>query len=601
MSLSHPVKVPPEFANRWQGQARFVLLDSDFGDGEHFLATWQAWRDHPQRPQQLHYLALVPDMTALHALQPVLEQRPHWQALSAELCAVWPPAVPGFHRIFLQNGQLVLTLMFGDSAACLRQIVANIDAFHLRGRSWQNWSLPLLGTLGRLAARQATLSISTPDMAQMEAQRATLMQAGFIFDENALRASFTPRFTPRSHMADAPAIVERHAIVIGAGLAGSAACQRLVRRGWTVTLIERHTEIAQEASGNTAGIFMPLLSRDDNPSSRLSRSAYLFARHVWRQLGGIGDAFTGAACGVLQIARDTEHANAQQQLANHWRYPADFAEWLDQAAATRLAGNPVSNGGWHFPAAGWVQPRSVCQAMLDDCGAGLQILFGRRVTGLVHEQQRWVALDQNGQEIARAPVLILANGCEALDFPQAEDLPLAAIRGQITHVDADLVPAIAPVICGEAYLTPPCDGVCSVGASYDEDADPALRHDSQADNLTRLENILPGWLSSELPLAGRVGFRCVAGDRLPLIGGLPDKTGKSSVREAKLKDLPRFPGLYSLLGYASRGLIWAPLAAELLAAQLDGEPLPIEADLAAALDPGRFLLKKQRHEAKPAH
>jgi tRNA 5-methylaminomethyl-2-thiouridine biosynthesis bifunctional protein len=45
-----------------------------------------------------------------------------------------------------------------------------------------------------------------------------------------------------------------------------------------------------------------------------------------------------------------------------------------------------------------------------------------------------------------------------------------------------------------------------------------------------------------------------------------------------------------LLGYASRGLIWAPLAAELLAAQLQGEPLPVENKIAAALDPARFLL-----------
>ncbi|MEO6921662.1 MAG: FAD-dependent 5-carboxymethylaminomethyl-2-thiouridine(34) oxidoreductase MnmC [Collimonas sp.] len=576
-----------------------MLLDSDFGDGAYFLTTWQAWRDHPQRPQQLHYLALMPDMTSLQALQPLLEKWPQWQALAAELCAVWPPAVPGFHRLFLQSGQLVLTLMVGDSTACLRQIVASIDAFHLHGQSWLTWSRPLLGTLGRMAAAQASLSICSLEIAGLEARQAALEQAGFIFDKDASRAIFSPRFTPRSQIENTPAVIDRHAIVIGAGLAGSAACQRLARRGWRVTLIERHAEIAQEASGNIAGIFMPLLSRDDNPSSRLSRNAYLFARHVWQQLGGIGNAFTGATCGVLQIARDAGHAAAQQQLADRWRYPEDFAEWLDQAAATRLAGNPVSNGGWYFPAAGWVQPQSLCRAMLDDCGSGLKILFEQRVTTLEREQQHWIARDQNGVEIARAPVMILANGCEALDFPQAENLPLTAIRGQITHIDADLTPAITPVICGEAYLTPACEGVCSVGASYDEDTDTELRQDSQADNLARLANILPGWLGSELPLAGRVGFRCVAGDRLPLVGGLPDQAGQSSVREAKLKDLPRFPGLYSLLGYASRGLIWAPLAAELLAAQLGGEPLPIEADLAAALDPGRFLLKKQRHDTKP--
>ena len=594
-----------DLARHWRERDSFVLLDTEFGSGEHFFATWQAWRDDPQRPRQLHYLALLPQLAALRDLQQASERFPEWQAMYAELCTAWPPAVPGFHRIFLQHEQLVLTLMIGDGAACLRQVVAKVDAFRMLGRSWQTWPVAALGTLGKLAAQHASL-----DIGGLEAvARKQLQQAGFVFENDVddrpesdidltiSCARFAPRFTARS----AAAIVhgERRAIVIGAGLAGSAACQRLVQRGWSVNLIESHAAPAQQASGNSAGIFMPVLSRDDNPGSRLSRNAYLFALQAWRRLGGIGTAFTGAACGVLQIARDAEHADSQQQLADFWRYPADYAQWLDQAAASHLAGYPVSNGGWYFPAAGWVQPRSLCQAMLDDCGGRLHTHFGRHAAALERKQDSWLIRDQHGTEITNAPVVILANACDALQFPQAVDLPLNAVRGQITYIEAAQVPAIAPVICGEAYLTPAYEGLCSTGASYDEDMQQTLRQDSQDDNLARLANILPGWQAGALPLAGRVGFRCVASDRLPLVGALPDKTGACAVREAKLKDLPRFPGLYSLLGYASRGLIWAPLAAELLVSQLNGEPLPIEADLAAALDPARFLLKTQRRSAPP--
>ncbi|MDP5009211.1 MAG: tRNA U-34 5-methylaminomethyl-2-thiouridine biosynthesis protein, partial [Glaciimonas sp.] len=64
------------------------------------------------------------------------------------------------------------------------------------------------------------------------------------------------------------------------------------------------------------------------------------------------------------------------------------------------------------------------------------------------------------------------------------------------------------------------------------------------------------------------------------------------------QDIPRLPGLYGLLGYASRGLIWSPLAAEILAATLNDEALPIAPELAMALDPARFLLKaRRRHPA----
>jgi tRNA 5-methylaminomethyl-2-thiouridine biosynthesis bifunctional protein len=44
----------------------------------------------------------------------------------------------------------------------------------------------------------------------------------------------------------------------------------------------------------------------------------------------------------------------------------------------------------------------------------------------------------------------------------------------------------------------------------------------------------------------------------------------------------------------SRGLTLAPLLGELVAAQITGEPAPIEAALCAAVDPARFLLRHLR-------
>ena len=49
-----------------------------------------------------------------------------------------------------------------------------------------------------------------------------------------------------------------------------------------------------------------------------------------------------------------------------------------------------------------------------------------------------------------------------------------------------------------------------------------------------------------------MGFRCVAPDRLPLVGALPDL--RAAARPERLREVPRHPGLYALLGYASRGL-----------------------------------------------
>ena len=135
--------------------------------------------------------------------------------------------------------------------------------------------------------------------------------------------------------------IDRRAIVIGAGVAGSAACERLAARGWQVTLVERHAQPAGEASGNLAGIFMPLLSSDDNIPTRLVRAAYLYALRYWAGLGGVGSAFEGARCGVLHLARDAAHAQVQRRIAASGDYPPEFARWLEADEATRHAGAPA--------------------------------------------------------------------------------------------------------------------------------------------------------------------------------------------------------------------------------------------------------------------
>jgi tRNA 5-methylaminomethyl-2-thiouridine biosynthesis bifunctional protein len=64
--------------------------------------------------------------------------------------------------------------------------------------------------------------------------------------------------------------------------------------------------------------------------------------------------------------------------------------------------------------------------------------------------------------------------------------------------------------------------------------------------------------------------------------------------DIRLKNMPRREGLYALLGLGSRGLVWAALAAEILAGQLDGDPAPVETDLLEAIDPARFALRAHR-------
>lgn len=544
------------FTEHWGGRARYVIFDSCFGGGEGFRAALDAWRADPHKPARLHYIALG------------------------------DPALPGFMRIPQDDANVTLDLLCAPIDTALAQLDARLDAVHLHGVAQTGTGF--VRSLARLSAPGTLLLAAGIGPAQRDA----LAGAGFGFaGDSAVFATRKP-VMPRAEPA------ERRALVIGAGLAGSAACERLCARGWQVTLVERHAQPATEASGNRAGIFMPLLSKDDNIPTRLTRAAFLFALAYWEKIGGIGRAIDGDQCGVMQLARDAGHAEVQRALAAHWNYPEDFAQWLESEQAGALLGAPAPDGAWLFRRGGWATPASVCAAMLAACGGRLVTHFGAGSVQVERRGGEWHALGSGGITIAQAPVMVLANGTGATGLAQASTLPLAKVRGQVSYLEQGAVPALPFVLCREAYLTPAVRGIHSAGATYDPGMDDTgLRQASHDDNLARVRSLLgdPA-LVPDAPLRGRVGFRCIGPDRLPLVGALGDAAQPG--RNERLRDLPRHPGLHALLGYASRGLIWAPLAAELLAAQLEGEPLPLESALVQALDPARFMLGKVHNVAR---
>ena len=250
--------------------------------------------------------------------------------------------------------------------------------------------------------------------------------------------------------------------------------------------------------------------------------------------------------------------------------PVDYLRFVDRAAAQKLANWPVTQGGWWFPSGGWLQPASLCRANLACGGEHVTALFGRTATRFERDDHQWRVLDEAGMLIARAPVLILANATGAPHLlAECDDkgklrLPLRVARGQVTHLPATALPAPDVVVCRLGYVTPLVDGIRSAGASFiADDEDLQLRAADHHDNLSRLEFSLPGAnarLLAQAPdgiesLPGRVGIRSMTQDRLPLIGALPVASGDFS--SSGLDEIPRQEGLYAMLGFGARGLVWA--------------------------------------------
>lgn len=587
---------------RWRGKPRFTILETGFGLGLNFLATWAAWQEDPQRPERLDYFSVekhpfgADDLAKLHARWPELAP------FASALRACWPVPTPGFHRLYLDGGRVCLTLLFGDAREILPKLRARVDAIYLDGfapaKNPELWHESIFRALARLCHADTTLATYTVAGAVRDglnaAGFATEKRQGFGRKREMLSARFAAR-KPQPH-ADAAPARDRHAIVIGAGVAGCAISERLAARGWQVSLIERHAAPAQEASGNLAGIVRPMLSLDDNIASRLSRACFLFACRHWRSLIAEGMPVRWFPNGVLHLARDGAHEDLQRRIVDGLGFPAGYVRYLDAGEASELLHWPAMRGGWLFPGGGHANPASLCQAYLQRFPDRIERLFMREAISLEPTGNGWQVCDVHGRAFVRAATLILASGAEAKRFEQTRDLPIRRVRGQVTHIPEGGMPALNLALTREGYATPALDGWHCVGASYELEENPNLSADSTKGNLVRLEQMLPG-SSHNLEashLGGRVATRAAATDRLPLVGALPDLETAMTPHASRLSEMPRLPGLYGLLGLGSRGLVWHALAAELLAAQLEGEALPLETDLVAAIDPARFLVRKPR-------
>ncbi|MDP5052944.1 MAG: FAD-dependent 5-carboxymethylaminomethyl-2-thiouridine(34) oxidoreductase MnmC, partial [Congregibacter sp.] len=260
-------------------------------------------------------------------------------------------------------------------------------------------------------------------------------------------------------------------------------------------------------------------------------------------------------------------------------------------------------GLWQ-PGSGWLSPPAVCRALLrqpnivlqENCGA---LQFTRAIDG------DWEARDRNMRLCASAPLLILATGTDSRINSLTDTLPLRVVRGQTTQIPAPADQTLLTSLCHRGYIAPAINGEHCIGATFKPGDDGrALRVEEHAENLSALAKALPAWqshLASLDPraLRGRAELRCVSPDYLPLAGPLPAENVFRERYAALTWDAKQIiptkgayePGLYLSSAHGSRGLSYAPMSAELIAAQIFAEPLPISRELQRALSPARFLIR----------
>lgn len=383
---------------------------------------------------------------------------------------------------------------------------------------------------------------------------------------------------------------DRHTLVIGAGLTGSALCAALTRRGWTVTLLDAASGPAKGASGLPVGMLSEHVTRAPTPLSRLSALGVPDMRAELERLIPPGEGW--------------QHSEVDNLGHNPGRWPATL-----------------------------VTPATVVRAWLSEASATgrLHALWNASVHRLRFVSGQWQALDPASLPLAQAPTTVVAaaHGSHELLLQSLElhpdSLPLRPVQGQLSYAEQSghaLMPrpqrnngVFVPLY---EYKTQPPGSpsrLWAMGSTYERGMTHChVTQEAHERNLDSLQTLCAEAAQqgrqalARGELLGWAQVRCASLDRLPLMGAMPHpakldalaaETGNRRSR-LPLAAVPRWPGLFTLCALGSRGLTLSHWCAEQLARQIDGEAPdvpPEDLDLINALDPARYSWKRLRQTA----
>ena len=608
----------------WQARQHFVIAETGFGTGLNFVLTMKAWLETANDTARLHYVAIEKHPVAPDDIRRLSHIWPDLTECFEALLSIYPLPVEGSHSRSLFNGRISLHFLFMDVQQALTDRRLAVDAWYLDGfgpsRNPDIWSNEVFLQIAHNSHQATTLATFScaGDV------RRGLGAAGFEVSKvpgfGRKRQMITARLQQQpDYISQAPwyklpafCFKPETAIIIGAGIAGLCAAWSLVQRGWKVTVIDKHQSVAQQASGNPAGLVLPRISGSDEIDAGFYSSAFLYAvdRLDTLQKDALQqDALQRSDKDLFWFKQGVISMYAKKRASraiSQYDYPEHYMALLESGELPAYLDTADAEAAC-LPMAGWVIPARLCKALVRACGASLQ-LESHTITVLEKAECGWNVIDANAQTVASASVVVIANGVGVKDFEQTSYLPVSSVRGQVTTIPVSEQSAgLERAISFDAYVTPPHAGMHCAGATFSRtDQSDELQQQDQNENLDRLERILPGMFDHPDTLQGRVGFRAVSKDRVPLVGALPDidvfecqyKTLHHGRTNTEYEDAKYHEGLFMSAAHGSRGLCSSFLCAEIIAAMVENTPLPVGKKIIDHLAPARFIVRRLRRNPK---
>lgn len=373
-------------------------------------------------------------------------------------------------------------------------------------------------------------------------------------------------------MADMSAI---HIVVIGSGIAGSAAAFSLARRGYRVSIVDSNA--SGRATDAGAGIVQPWATNAQGPYYDLyALGAGYYPTLLGRLASTPSSPVDYRRTGSLVVGTDPAELDAVEQRVRTRAEAAPLVGELNRldGVAAREFFPPLAHGygALHISGGARVDGRSLRAGLLSAA-----VSLGARVIDDAAGLDTGGRVLIGGAAIA-ADAVVLAAGAwtNRLLEPLGLLLPVEPQRGQIVHLrlegtDTAGWPSVIPQT--GHYLVSFDDSRVVVGATRESGSgfDVRVTADGQREVLEQAVAVAPG-LAEASVIETRVGLRPLS--ERPMIGRVPG-----------------VPGMFVSTGFGAGGLTMGPVSGEIIADVIAGDTPEIDVDA--------FMPDMQRQDGSP--
>lgn len=558
----------PQRLSQLDDYAYFSVGETGFGTGLNILALWQLWQDvRPNNHSHLHVVSVEKYPLTLTDLKRALKAWPELRALSEQLISQYPNAIPGCHRLHFTQERFSIDLWFGDASDTLPIIstYTPINAWFLDGFApscnpelWQTHILAHIIRLSNIGTTFSSFSVAGVIKRGLKEHGIQISRPkGFGHKREMLKAIWpAPAEPPQKHPRQCQTIA-----VIGAGIAGLTTAWAFAKRGHKVHVFEKTAPLSG-GSGNPLALINPKLCPINQAHEHLMLLSWQFALNHYAPFKAFHP--------ISVQQSDLKKTGDLHTLAE------DYPKGTFSQDHNPMAVYPTVT----LIQAGAIQPHQLKDEIL--AHPNIQ-LYQSDITSL-KQTNTHVILNHTQQQIIKADYVVV---CTAIASHQLipEHPTLKPIRGQVSWFNTIQTPLDTnTALSYGGYMAQMTSTEIILGASFQPNQmNTDILPDDHEHNLSLLHQAYPTYKQYFPPTdtwQGRCSLRAQSPDYFPLVGIIHENSR-----------------IYTCSGLGSKGFLFAPLCAEIIAAQILKELLPIPKSLLDKLNAQRF--KKKQKIKKP--